>query len=849
VPFGRNDDFVGRDQILEQLLNIIPPSATPEACQRTAIKGLGGVGKTQIALETAFKMKEEYPDCSVFWVPAVDVSSFENAYREIGRRLKVKEIDEDKVDIRSLVREAINQIDNDWLLIVDNADDVELFSGDKDLRQYLPSSPKGSILFTTRTHEAVSKLGVRSANVIHVGGMNNPEAVELLIRTSGISQLHDYAGMTELLEHLVYLPLAIKQASAFMNKNNVSIKQYLGLCRSSDGTFIKLLGKHFEDHGRYNPANNPITTTWLISFRQLSRDNQLAAQQLRFMSFLAKDVPQSILPDGVDDLDRIEAIGTLKAYAFITERAEKSSYELHRLVGLAMQNWLSQQGELRTCVTWILHRLNDIYPHPTHDNRDAWENHLPHVLAALKFGHHTTDDLTKGLLLEKVAESNQVLGHYDRAEGLYQQALELHNRPLGDQPRESLRSMNGIAKALFSQGKYDKAEKLYGELLDQQKKVLSADCPEVINTMNDLALALGSQGKLDKAEQMHRRTLELHRQVLNKEHPDTLRSMNNLGYTLRSRGKYKEAEVLYRETLEIRTRILGLKNPDTLDTMGCLALALHAQGKYNDAAKVHRQTLRLRKQVLGPEHPDTLSSMNNYAYTLRGQAKTEEAEVLDWQTLELRTKVLGSEHPDVFWSMNGLANGFRSQGKYEQAEMLYQQTLELRTKVLGPEHPNTFDSMDNLASVLESQGKYKDAEAIYRHALELGTKVRGAEHPHTLDSMNGVAHTLYSQGQFKEAEAMYWDTLELRTKALGTEHPNTLETMDGLALSIGAQGKEEPGRYKEAESLQQITFDLRTNALGPQHPDTLQSMRNLTLVKEEMGKQKKEWQSVVDMGR
>jgi hypothetical protein len=115
--------------------------------------------------------------------------------------------------------------------------------------------------------------------------------------------------------------------------------------------------------------------------------------------------------------------------------------------------------------------------------------------------------------------------------------------------------------------------------------------------------------------------------------------------------------------------------------------------------------------------------------------------------------------------------------------------------------------------------------------------------------MNGVAHTLYSQGQFKEAEAMYWDTLELRTKALGTEHPNTLETMDGLALSIGAQGKEEPGRYKEAESLQQITFDLRTNALGPQHPDTLQSMRNLTLVKEEMGKQKKEWQSVVDMGR
>jgi len=154
VPFRRNDRFVGRELILHQLLERIPPSANKDHCQWTVIEGLGGVGKTQIALEAAFRVRNEHPDCDIFWVPAVDVTSFENAYRDIGQKLKVQGIDEDKADVKALDKASLNrESTGSWFLIVDNADNVQLLFGDSGLSDYLPSSLKWSILFTTRNND------------------------------------------------------------------------------------------------------------------------------------------------------------------------------------------------------------------------------------------------------------------------------------------------------------------------------------------------------------------------------------------------------------------------------------------------------------------------------------------------------------------------------------------------------------------------------------------------------------------------------------------------------------------------------------------------------------------------
>jgi nucleoside phosphorylase len=389
VPFGRNKDFVGRESMLVRLIEELQPGSNEDDCQRVAIVGLGGVGKTQIALEMSFRIREQCPDCSVFWVPATDVTSFERAYRDIGRKLQVEGIEEDKSDVKLLVKAALSQERaRRWLLIVDNADDLELLYGatgksNEDsvslaLADYLPFSLKGSILFTTRNHKAAVKLAGK--HIITVEAMTETESLELLETSlTGKKLTKDRDSTTKLLELLTNLPLAIKQASAYMNENQISTTEYLEIYQSDDDELIYLLSKDFEDRGRYKGVKNPIATTWLISFRQILNYDSLAADYLRIMSCLAEeDIPYSLLPPATK-ASKTEAIGTLKAYAFITQREGQNSYDIHRLVQLAARNWLKEQGELNLWATKTLLQLADEFPFPKHENRDVWIKYLPHV--------------------------------------------------------------------------------------------------------------------------------------------------------------------------------------------------------------------------------------------------------------------------------------------------------------------------------------------------------------------------------------------------------------------------------------------------------------------------------------
>ncbi|KAL2137468.1 hypothetical protein VTI28DRAFT_9557 [Corynascus sepedonium] len=469
VPFGRNKDFVGRESTLARLLERIPPSADKDDCQWTAIEGLGGVGKTQIALEAAFRVRDKHPDCHVFWVPAVDAATFENSYREIGRQLQIARIDDDKADVKLLVKTALSQSADNWLLIVDNADDIELLfsaAGATPLYDCLPFSYRGSILFTTRNHEAIVKLDISQRGIVNLAEMSRPEAVDLLQRNVAVHQLSDTQSTTSLLNFLADLPLAIKQASAYMAKTGITTAQYLNYCQSGNERLIGLLSKDFEDRTRYKSTQNPVATTWLISFRHISRDNLLAAQYLRFMSFLAeKEIPKSLLPPGKSDLEADEAIGTLKAYAFITERPGQESYDIHRLVRLAIRNWLAEEGELQACATTLIQHLDKVFPFPEHENRAVWARHLPHALTVLGFRDHLTDDIAKSSLVFKVAESYSIHGKYQDAEALYRQTLKLRTQVLGAEHPDTLRSMNNLANTLDSQGKYEEAEALHRQTL------------------------------------------------------------------------------------------------------------------------------------------------------------------------------------------------------------------------------------------------------------------------------------------------------------------------------------------------------------------------------------------------
>jgi hypothetical protein len=317
-----------------------------------ALVGLGGVGKTQIALECAFQLQKILLTLSIFWVRASDVLSFDNAYHDIAQQLEISELKDDKADIKSLVKARLSQESTGrWLMIVDNADDFEIFyhkenedTGCGALSEHLPFSPLGAIIFTTRDREAATRYAC--SNIIDIDKMNDIEARDLFQRSLQNKQLtEDEDGITTLLKLLVNLPLAIMQAAAYLNAKSSTVVKYLKIYEESNDNVIELLSKDFEDFWRYPGIRNPVATTWLVSFQQIQNRDALAADYMAFMSCIKEqDIPSGLLPSA-SEFDKEEALGTLKAFGFIRERVSGESYDIHRLVHTAMQNWLKLKGE------------------------------------------------------------------------------------------------------------------------------------------------------------------------------------------------------------------------------------------------------------------------------------------------------------------------------------------------------------------------------------------------------------------------------------------------------------------------------------------------------------------------
>ncbi|KAL2816923.1 hypothetical protein BJX63DRAFT_386694 [Aspergillus granulosus] len=757
IPFERNQDFVGRATHLGQLMLSIHPNTDPDCCQKTAIVGLGGVGKTQIALEAAYRLHDLDPECSIYWVPAIDSTSFEQAYHAIARELRIGGKADDKEDIKLLVKTALNQdTSHRWLMVVDSADDPELMfsrgmAGKNEvaepLASYLPFGKKGSILFTTR-NEIVARRAAKR-NLVKVEPMDTTEARGLLEAKLDASLMVDPNSTLRLLDLLTNLPLAILQAAAYMNETGKTVSEYLEIYESDDMEMIYLLSREFEDFGRYDTAHNPIATTWLISFLQISKRNSLAADYLCLMSFLAEqDIPGSLLPrDGRARM--ADAVATLKAYAFITERKQSNSYDIHRLVQVSVRYWLKEREEWGVWATKAVQHVAAIFPDPDHENQDVWSRYLPHAQHVLDFRKDASDAAMECTLLSKVGFASQFLGKYKQATSLHYTALELRRATLGERH------------------------------------------PLTLSSMSDAAATMRSEGKYRHAEELHRETLELRNQVLGEKHPDTLTSMNHLAIVLDDQGKYQESEQIHRQTVELMQQVLGREHPETLTSMNCLASVLYSQGRYKEAEKGYRETLRLRDKVLGKEHPDRLRTMNNLGLVLDDQAEYEEAEEIHRQNLQIISKVLGKTNPMTLGSMNNLARVLNRQGKYAEAEQMHREAIALKEEVFGNENPSTLRSRSNLAVVLFRQGKYTEAADLHSENLGLRREVVGNEHPETLVSMNGLADVFLHQGRYHEAEELYRQTVEIRERVLGKEHPLTLESVDNLVTALQSQEKHE----------------------------------------------------------
>jgi tetratricopeptide (TPR) repeat protein len=737
------------------------------------------------------------------------------------------------------------------MMVVDNADDAETIFSQYSahgiiqtgvrLSDFLPQSPHGSLLITSRSRDVAYRLTGRYASIIDVKPMSDHQALDLFRNKSDshLSQVEEQDAI-KLVQTLDCVPLAITQAATYLAQrgSRITISQFLQKIKRNDHTLARFLQKDSGNLRRDYLASNSVMTTLQISFEHIQKHRPMASNLLSLMSlFDSQMIPESVLhnwymKEDTGEADFEDDLSTLVGYSFIEQSPDGNHFEMYRLVQFSTKKWLEINEELEQWIGKYATLLDDHFPAVRHENWKICQTLLPHVQAAVKCRPKDLKALKAwASALFKAAWYAREVGSYNIANIMDTSALEAREAILGAEHPDTLNSMESLGLVLSRQGKYEDAEGMHRRVLQIRKKLLGAEHPDTLDSMSNLGLTLLRQGKYEEAEKIHRKDVEGSERVLGVEHPNTLTSINNLGLVLERQGKYEEAQLMHKRALEQREWVLGPDHPDTLNSVNNLASVLQNQGGYDEAEVMHRRALKGYRELHGHDHPDILMSIDGVGSVLQKQGKLEEAEAMHRQAIKGYEETLGLEHPCTLNSVSNLGSVLESQGKYEEAERTHRRVLETRRKVLGPDHPDTLSSISQLGSVSEKKGKYEEAEVMHLRAQKGYEKILGPVHPDTLSSICQLGLALEGQGKHEEAEKTHRRGLEGRLKVLGPEHPDTLSSLSSLGLVLQSQGK-----YEESEEMHRRVLEAREKVLGPDHPHTLNSMSLLGWVLESQGR-------------
>ncbi|KAK4449603.1 HET-domain-containing protein [Podospora aff. communis PSN243] len=647
VPFERNPFFTGRKAEMRRLRQLLD---TEHRTSKAAITGLGGVGKTQIALELLHLMKHEISDCSIFWLAATSKEALDQSFHNAARRLELPGCDNPNADIKGLVQTHLSgTFTGNWLLVFDNADDITMWlqrpNGEsRRLIDYLPKSDRGSILFTTRDKKVAVALA--GSNVIHLSEMDEAGS-ETLLRNHLIEKDIDDEDVRTLLSRLTYLPLAIVQAAAYINANVMSLGDYLSLLEDQEEGVIEVLSEDFEDETRYPDVDNPVATTWLISFEHIRAKCSLAADYLCMMACVEpKDIPRALLPAGPSRKQETDAMGTLRSYSFITMRSTNSDLTLHRLVHLATRNWLRKEGLMSAWKRRVSDRLLELVCPVDPNHREGWKPYLPHIHHVLALSQSDKDDDPR--LLNTYGSCLRREGRYREAGPAFERAVQLSTRVLGPEHNDTLLHMLDLAGNYRLLGQWEKCE----ELCVRIKEPLQAH-PDVV-IKGDLILVLASvlqhQGRYVEAEELLVQMVEMFRAAVGADHAWTLNVMLNLSDLYSTIGRDAEAESLDAQVMEAGERALGADNPVTLDCMERMSGWCQCKGQWEEAERLLVRVVETWKRRYGESHIDTSFAAAQVARVWMGQGRVEEAITLLQGCVDNMMLVLGPDHVEtVFW--------------------------------------------------------------------------------------------------------------------------------------------------------------------------------------------------------
>lgn len=754
---------------------------------KVSLFGLGGVGKTQVVLELAYRTRAKHPDCSVIWIPVYNAERMQQAYLDAAEKLGLAVAN--GADVKRLVKSHLSQESaGRWLLIYDNADEFDVWTGGTGpsdscgLLEFVPQNSNGCTVFTTRNRKIavfLSSQGLRE----EVPQMDDETAQQLLLRRLDQEIPGALNDAQELVAQLCCLPLAIVQAAAYIEMNGVSLTEYLALLAEQEEDVIELLSFEFGDEGSYKKIKDPVATTWLVSFKEIQRSDPVAVEYLSLMCcFDPKDIPRSLLPPKDTRKQEVDAIGTLTAYTFVTRRKSMTSstelLDMHRLVHLAMRNWL-REGE-KSLSQWT---------------RKA-ASRLAVLLPTVNF---LTSSLSKPYLSH---------GHF----------------LLMSIPAESLQEPEILFLWRFGTCTYfcglrKEAVKCFTLVLKNANEELLQKHPDMVLCSRFLVSAYSRQGLFKDAEDLQRQFVQQHIREKGAKDPLTRIHIRQLGHLLQEQGRWNEATVILKQLMD--TQESGNRYPELLFDAMDLAEIAQGKGRWNEAQQLMKMVIMIHSLKSGCGHLDTLNSMEALVLAYLEQGSLKEAGQLCAKVLETCVRTLGAEHPRTLASRGHLVNIYLRQNRWDEAKALEGQALGRRAEILGANHLETIGSMYNLAKMYCDQGQFKEAEAVGLEAME-ACRTLPATHSSKIFSVAILALAYRLQGRFEEAGDLVMKEVVAQGEVSGLETRTTLRIMGNITFTWAAAGG-----IEKAKSLMDECIRRLTSRLSPDHERvlTLKRMR------------------------
>jgi serine/threonine protein kinase/tetratricopeptide (TPR) repeat protein len=760
VPFGRNPNFSGREDLLERISDSLN---APRPLAVVALHGLGGVGKTQLALEYAYRRADAYR--LVAWIRAEHAD-----YCGIGAALGLP----DTPDLRQRIEHVRSWLEHNdgWLLVFDNATNPEA------LRTHLPRFHSGHILVTSRR----SSWRVLAASE-EVGTLDPTEAVDFLLRRTGE---RDAEGAAELSEELGGLPLALEEAAAYMEATGRSISKYLPLLRD-ERQKVLLEGAVAPDQG------GSLRETWDLSFRQLEHESPAASQLLDICAYLApNDIPLELFRQGSEHLpeklrksasDAVSfdaSVAALRRYSLV--HTEGDGLSIHRLVQLACRARATPRKR-ELWATSALRLVEAAYPRSTLGGAYQPESGrlLPHALAALSnAAPFATCPEPAGRLLQRTGLYRSVRGANAEACAQMERALELFESTSPPDEEQIAVVLWELGMVLYALGEPDAALERIERSLRLFERQRGATHPWVAQSLLALSWVLRTLGESEASLASAERSLEILRGSLGADHPVTSMSQSVMARALWELNRVPEARQCAEQALRVLSGQREMLHPLMVGALNNLAQILLDLGDLERALECADRGLAIGERAWGPEHPFPCISM-----TLRGTILGQAGD-LEGARRSLEGALAGAQrsmshlHEDIAISRSELGKVLRLLGDFEGARASLEHALEGSARVCGNRARSEGHARIAFASLLRELGDLAAARDECETGLRVVQKRFGADHPLCVGALNTLGWILRDLGETPQAERRFAEAVAISEAATLTDHFEHAESTQGF---------------------------------------------------------------------